>query len=174
MAEKKKIRVLVVDDMAVTRNIIAKGLGMDPGIEVVATASDPYSAREMIAQYRPDVITLDLEMPRMNGLEFLRKLMPQYPLPVIIVSSFSSEKEKLVDSIKKAGAVDYVMKPQAGTTDGGATMIMELRTKVKLASTVDVSHFKAVKDKEKKTEPSQRWNDFVIAIGASTGGTEAI
>ena len=122
--EKKKIRVLVVDDMAVTRSIIAKGLSQDPGIEVVATASDPYSAREMIAKHMPDVITLDLEMPRMNGVEFLKKLMPQYPLPVVVVSAFSSDIDKMVESIRKAGAVDYVMKPQEASPDAASTMEM--------------------------------------------------
>lgn len=176
---KKVVRVLVVDDMALTRTIIARGLEMDPGIEVVAKASDPYSAREMIVQYRPDVITLDIEMPRMDGVEFLKKLMPQFPVPVVMVSSFSADKKKQIDAILKAGAVDYVVKPDANDPDGATNMIMELRTKVKLASTKDVSHWKhsgvAAEERAKKQQNfSARFNNFVIAIGASTGGTEAI
>lgn len=174
--EKKKIRVLVVDDMAVTRNLLARGLAMDPGIEVVATASDPYVAREMIVQHRPDVITLDIEMPRMTGVEFLKKLMPQYPVPVVMVSSFSDERRKLLEEVMRHGAVDYVIKPDAGDPDGAANMIMELRTKVKLASTVDVSHWKHSDRGAAKRALAgvEKWKDFVIAIGASTGGTEAI
>lgn len=174
---KKVVRVLVVDDMALTRTIIAKGLDMDPGIEVVAKASDPYSAREMIVKYKPDVVTLDIEMPRMNGVDFLKKLMPQYPLPVVMVSSFNAKKNLQIDEVLKAGAVDYVMKPDANDPDGAANMIMELRTKVKLASTKDVSHWKhstqAAEERSKKL-PASHWNEYMIAIGASTGGTEAI
>ncbi len=174
---KKVVRVLVVDDMALTRTIIAKGLDMDPGIEVVAKASDPYSAREMIVKHKPDVITLDLEMPRMSGAEFLKKLMPQYPLPVVIVSSFNASKQRQIEEVMKAGAVDYVAKPDANDPDGAANMIMELRTKVKLASTKDVSHWKhsskAAEERNRKISSAQ-WNEYVVAIGASTGGTEAI
>jgi len=174
---KKIVKVLVVDDMATMRNILVKGLSMDPGIEVVATATDPYSAREMIVKHDPDVVTLDIEMPRMNGVDFLRKLMPQYPVPVIMVSSFSEERKKLIDEAMKFGAVDYVIKPEAGDPDGGSNMIMELRTKIKLASSKDVSHWKHTdKGTAQRARPSggKDWNNFVIAIGASTGGTEAI
>ncbi|MDD3119607.1 MAG: chemotaxis protein CheB, partial [Victivallales bacterium] len=172
--EKKKVRVLVVDDMAVSRNFIARGLTQDAGIEVVATASDPYYARDMIAQHLPDVITLDLEMPRMNGLEFLKKLMPCYPLPVVVVSSFTSEPEEMIAAIRQAGAVDYVIKPGEASPGAAGAMLMELRTKVKLASTVDVSHFKVNREPVRNGVPADHVKELIIAIGASTGGTEAI
>jgi len=173
---KKVVKVLVVDDMATMRNILVKGLSMDPGIEVVATATDPYSAREMIVKHNPDVVTLDIEMPRMNGVDFLKKLMPQYPVPVVMVSSATEERRKMLDEALRCGAVDYVLKPSVGDPDGGANMLMELRTKVKLASAKDVSHWKHTEKATTKRAQSAggEWTNFVIAIGASTGGTEAI
>ena len=86
----KRIRVLVVDDSIVFREVLSRGISSDPNIEVVATAIDPFDARDKIIEFEPDVITCDVEMPKMNGIEFIKRLMPQYPLPVIIVSSVSS------------------------------------------------------------------------------------
>ena len=104
---KKKIKVLVVDDSLVFRETIAKGLASDKSIEVVGTASDPFMARDKIIELEPDVLTLDVEMPKMSGIEFLKKLMPQYPIPVVVVSSVS---ESVFDALN-AGAVDFVTKP---------------------------------------------------------------
>ena len=101
----RQIRVLVVEDSMVFRELLVKNLEKDPAIKVVATATDPFEARDKIIEYRPDVMTLDVELPKMNGIEFLRKLMPQYPLPVIVISSLS---DKVFDALS-AGAVDFVV-----------------------------------------------------------------
>lgn len=177
---KRKIRVLIVDDSALVRNILSQGLSLDPAIEVVGTASDPYIARDRILELEPDVLTLDVEMPRMDGVAFLRKLMPQYPLPVVMVSSLTQRGKQITMEALDAGAVDFVAKPTSNVTAGLNSMLMELRTKVKIASGANVSHWKG-----KRVDPSAtgtagkstalaETTDKVIAIGASTGGTEAI
>ena len=107
---KKRIKVIIVDDSIMYREMLSKGISTDPGIEVVATATDPYDARDKIIKFEPDVMILDVEMPRMNGIEFLQKLMPQYPLPVIVVSSLSNN---VFDALN-AGAVDFAAKPDKG------------------------------------------------------------
>jgi len=99
----RPIRVLVVDDSIVFRELLVQNLSRDPAIQVVATAKDPFEARDAILAHRPDVMTLDVELPRMNGIEFLRKLMPQYPLPVVVISALS---DKVFDAMN-AGAVDF-------------------------------------------------------------------
>ncbi len=169
MKINKKVKVLIVDDSIVYRKFLSKAISADPGIEVVATAKDPYDARDKIIKYEPDVVTLDLEMPRMNGIEFLQKLMPQYPLPVIVVSSMS---KSIFDALN-AGAVDFITKADIKTGKSIESHIYELIIKVKIASTANLSQWK--KD-FKKTENSEKahWKNKLIAIGASTGGTEAI
>lgn len=175
----RPIRVLIVDDSALVRNILSQGLNLDPGIEVVGTASDPYQARDKIVQLRPDVLTLDVEMPRMDGVAFLRKLMPQYPLPVVMVSSLTQRGKQITIDALDAGAVDFVSKPTSNVASGLNAMIGELRVKVKIASTANVSHWKG---KQMEGRPQTlvgskalaESTDKVIAIGASTGGTEAI
>lgn len=176
---KRKIRVLVVDDSALVRTILSQGLAQDPGIEVVGAASDPYVARDMIVKHRPDVLTLDVEMPRMDGVEFLRRLMPQYPLPVIMVSALTQKGKRITIEALEAGAVDVVPKPSANVAQSLSDMMMELRTKVKIASTANVSHWKNRRPEERPqiigmTKSLAESTDKVIAIGASTGGTEAI
>jgi two-component system chemotaxis response regulator CheB len=176
----KKIRVLIVDDSALVRDILEKGLSADPVLEVIGTAPDVYVARDMIVSKKPDVMTLDIEMPRMDGIEFLRRLMPQYPLPVVVVSSLTQRGKTITMQALEAGAIDFVPKPTSDVARGLANMMMELRTKIKIASTANVSHWKNVKyDKiEKATTQSAaslaESTDKVIAIGASTGGTEAL
>ena len=103
----RPIRVLIVEDSIVFRELLVQNLSRDPAIQVVGTAKDPFEARDAIIEYKPDVMTLDVELPRMNGIEFLRKLMPQYPLPVVVISSLS---DKVFDALN-AGAVDFVAKP---------------------------------------------------------------
>ena len=175
-----KVRVLVVDDSALVRQILSSGLAMDPGIEVVGTASDPYMARDKIVELRPDVLTLDVEMPRMDGVEFLRRLMPQYPLPVVMVSSLTQKGKQITIDALEAGAVDFVAKPTTDMARGLAAMMLELRSKVKIASTANVSHWKSKRATLPRREPAPgsgalaESTDKVIAIGASTGGTEAI
>ena len=174
------IRVLVVDDSALVRNILSQGLSLDPGIKVVGTASDPYIARDKIVELQPDVLTLDVEMPRMDGVAFLRKLMPQYPLPVVMVSSLTQRGKQITMEALDAGAVDFVAKPTSNIAAGLNGMLMELRSKVKIASMANVSHWKGKRptvSPRSKTVASSALaesTDKVIVIGASTGGTEAI
>lgn len=174
----RKIRVLIVDDSALVRDILAQGLSRDPGIEIAGTAADPYQARDKIIELRPDVMTLDVEMPRMDGVEFLRRLMPQYPLPVIMVSALTERGKQITIEALEAGAIDFVTKPKADVAQGLQSLILELATKLKIASTANVSHWKHRKfaDTIIRTTPKAlaESTDKVVAIGASTGGTEAI
>lgn len=167
----KSIRVLVVDDSILFRNILVQSLESDPGIKVVAQAGDAYEARDAIIKYQPDVMALDVEMPKMNGIEFLKKLMPQYPLPVVVISALS---DKVFDAME-AGAVDFVNKP--ANLDRGQLDIFlkqELVTKIKIASTAKVGELKRVRPVRNGADISVRGSNRIIAIGASTGGTEAI
>lgn len=168
----KKIRVLVVDDSLMFRELIAKRICIDFDIEVVGTAENPYEARDKIIQYKPDVITLDVEMPRMNGIEFLRKLMPQYPLPVVVVSS---ESENILDALN-AGAVDFITKPYLGLSINMEQFIQELIIKIKVASTANVfkRKYELTKRTILKTMPLYKGGMKIIVMGASTGGTEAL
>ncbi len=174
----RRVKVLIVDDSALVRQVLQQGLGMDPGLEVVGTASDPYAARDMIVKLRPDVLTLDVEMPRMDGVAFLRKLMPQYPLPVVMVSALTQKGKQITMEALEAGAVEVVTKPSSNLQQGLSAMMQELRTKVKIASTANVSHWKNKRPlMARKTSYTPKAlaesTDKVIAIGASTGGTEA-
>lgn len=170
----RKIKVLVVEDSYMFRGLLVSGLNSDPAIEVVATANDPFEARDMIIKHEPDVMTLDVELPRMDGIEFLRKLMPQHPMPVVMVSSLNS---KVFDALN-AGAVDFVNKPVNMTRDQLGRFIQnELITKVKIASTVKIGNLKRNKNMADVTGLSptvEKYENKLIAIGASTGGTEAI
>ncbi len=175
---KNAIRVLVVDDSALVREILVNGLSQNDGITAVGAASDPYLARDMILKHRPDVLTLDVEMPRMNGLQFLKRLMSQYPLPVIMVSALTYAGSKTTLEALEYGAVDFVLKPSANVRDGLTAMIKMLREKVKMAAKVDVSANAVPMMREAplapRDAPVNRPSDKVIAIGASTGGTEAL
>lgn len=164
----KKIKVLVVDDSLVMREAIAMGLAADSGLEVVGKASDPYEARDMIVDLEPDVLTLDVEMPRMNGIDFLKLLMPQYPMPVVVVSSLSG----IVFEAMNAGAVDFVAKPGARSQRELNAFIQELVVKIKIASMAKVSHMKKG-GSQQRIAGGRCCDHGIIAIGASTGGTEA-
>jgi two-component system chemotaxis response regulator CheB len=180
MTPKRQVRVLVVDDSALVRQVLSTGLAEDPGIDVVGSAPDPYAARDKILELRPDVLTLDVEMPRMDGVEFLRRLMPQYPIPVVMVSALTERGKQITLDALEAGAVDFVTKPKVDVARGLTGMLMELRTKVKIASTANVSHWKHKRPQPRTQEQVAapkalaESTDKVIAIGASTGGTEAI
>ena len=168
----KVIRVLVVDDSVLFRNVLVQCLNADSGIQVVAQASDPYEARDAIIKYRPDVMTLDVEMPRMNGIEFLKKLMPQYPLPVVMISALDG---KVFDAME-AGAVDFVNKPTSmDRTKLNNFVKYELATKIKIAATAKINTRKKVESTViGRGEVTADASKSIIAIGASTGGTEAI
>ena len=168
----RPIRVLVVDDSLMFRKLLVQGLNADPNIEVVADVEDVYAARDAIVKLKPDVMTLDVEMPRMNGIEFLKKLMPQYPLPVVMISSLNN---KVFDALE-AGAVDFVNKPANLTREQlNDFLSQELATKVKIASTAKVGRLKRVDSPTVMNHITPvGGKDRIVAIGASTGGTEAI
>jgi two-component system chemotaxis response regulator CheB len=163
--------VLVVDDSLLFRQTVARGLEMDLGIEVVGTAVDAFEARDKIIELDPDVMILDVEMPRMNGIEFLKKLMPQYPIPVVVVSSIPNN----VFEALNAGAVDYVTKSNTEIHSNKDMFINELIIKVKIASMAKVGHLKRRVFTEKSGDKlNAKSSNNIIAIGASTGGTQAI
>jgi len=171
----EKIKVLIVDDSAVVRQIFSKELSRDPHIEVVGTAPDPYIARDKIIKFTPDVVTLDIEMPRMDGITFLKKLMKHFPLPVIVVSSLTSKGGELALEAIESGAVEVMSKPGAAYTVGD--MSVELIDKIKAAAKVKVnkqsiSSFEAPAPGAKLA--MTRTTNKVVAIGASTGGTQAL
>lgn len=166
----KRIRVLVVDDSIVFREVLARGISLDPNIEVVATANDPFDARDKIIEFEPDVMTCDVEMPKMNGIEFIRRLLPQYSLPVIVVSAVSST----VFDAMNAGAIDFVTKPDVRSVKSVENFINDLIVKVKIASAAKVLHLKTGDSSQKIIGNTNADANKIIAIGASTGGTEAI
>jgi two-component system chemotaxis response regulator CheB len=170
-----KTKVLIVDDSAVVRQIFSEVLSREPDLEVVGTAPDPYVARDKIVQTRPDVITLDVEMPRMDGLTFLKKLMHYHPMPVIIVSSLTPRGGKMALQALELGAVEVLAKP--GVYAAG-DLAAELAAKVRAAARV---RFDSRKIQETPSQtpaarpaPLAQTTDKIVAIGASTGGTEAI
>lgn len=167
----RPIRVLVVEDSIVFRELLVQNLNKDPAIQVVGTAKDPFEARDAILAQKPDVMTLDVELPRMSGIEFLRKLMPQYPLPVVVISSLS---EKVFDAMN-AGAVDFVAKPAVSNRAQLEDFIRnELLVKIKIASTAKISNIKKTVMSQEPERLNVKANNLIVAIGASTGGTEAI
>lgn len=167
----KKIKVLIVDDSMVFRETLARGIAADPAFEVVGTAADPYMARDEILKHEPDVMTLDVEMPRMNGIDFLKRLIPQYPIPVVVVSAVD---QSVFDALN-AGAVDFVAKPDLRNGHGLDSLINELIVKLKIASTAKVGAAKQPPaDKHLTGKVHSQSGCDIIAIGASTGGTEAI
>ncbi|MCM1179277.1 MAG: chemotaxis response regulator protein-glutamate methylesterase [Clostridium sp.] len=168
------IKVLIVEDSLVFRELLVQNLNKDPAIQVVGTAKDPFEARDAILKLKPDVMTLDVELPRMNGIEFLRKLIPQYPLPVVVISSLS---DKVFDAMQ-AGAVDFVAKPAVSNRSQLEDFIKnELLVKIKIASTAKISNIKKTVMMNGGGQPqhlSAKKSNLIVAIGASTGGTEAI
>lgn len=164
-----KIKVLVVDDSMLFRQILVKGLSEDPSIEVVATAVDPFDARDKILAFRPDVMTLDVEMPKMNGIEFLKRLMPQYPLPTIVISAVN---ESVFEAIQ-AGAVDFVRKPDGQMFIANKDFFSDLIFKVKTAANAKVQQGAGMA-KSHSVAGKQKAGVRVIAMGASTGGTVAL
>ena len=184
-SHRKKIRVLVVDDSALVRQTLSEVLSTDPGIEVMATASDPFQAVERIAVEVPDVITLDIEMPRMDGLTFLQKLMSQHPIPVVICSSLAEDGAETTLRALEYGAIDIIQKPRLGTRQfleesrvrvcdavraaaGARPQRRAPMVQVEPKLTADVVLAKA------KSQAMLQTTERVVAVGASTGGTEAL
>ncbi len=166
----RKIKVLVVDDSLLFREVIARGIETDPAIEVVARATDPFDARDKIIQYEPDVMTCDVEMPKMNGIEFIKRLLPQYPLPVIVISTVS---DTVFDALN-AGAVDFVTKPDIKSPVSVEGFIKEIIQKIKIAANAKISSAKGLGTSTSSTSGGRINTQKIVAIGASTGGTEAI
>jgi len=168
--QKTRIKVLIVDDSMLFREIIARGISLDPYIDVVATARDPFEARDKILKYEPDVMTCDVEMPKMNGIEFIRRLLPQYLLPVIVVSAVGNS----VFDAMKVGAVDFVVKPNTCSEVTVEKFICELILKIKIASVAQLHLANQEITEQKIIENIEIGSNKLIAIGSSTGGTEAI
>lgn len=167
----RQVRVLVVDDSMVFQKLLVDSLNSDPAITVVATASNAFEARDMIIKHKPDVMTLDVELPRMSGIEFLKKLMPQYPMPVVVISSLSDHVFDAMD----AGAVEFVAKPNvADKKQLEAFLKNDLPVKIKIASTAHISKIKKNISPSNVEKHAVQKEDLIVAIGASTGGTEAI
>lgn len=174
---KRKIRVLIVDDSAIVRKIFTQELSKYPDIEVVGTAPDPYIARDKIVALKPDVITLDIEMPRMDGLTFLKKLMKYYPIPTIVVSSLTPKNSAMALEALEAGAVEVLAKPGGSYSVGD--MSVQLVEKIRAAARARL--LKAPSEtptvgivKEAPKLSLTQTTHKIIAMGASTGGTEAL
>lgn len=169
------IRVLVIDDSALMRKLLTEFLAGDPEIEVVGTAPDPYIARDKIKQLNPDVLTLDIEMPRMDGLTFLENLMRLRPMPVVMVSSLTEQGAEATLQALELGAVDFVTKPKIGLADSIDVYGADLVEKLKMAARAKVRGRRTQAEVARIAVPRKlRTTDKIIAIGASTGGTEAI
>jgi len=190
-AAKPRVRVLIVDDSALVRRILTEVLSADPALEVVGTASDAYVAREKIKQLSPDVLTLDVEMPKMDGVTFLRNLMRLRPMPVVMVSSLTEHGAEVTLDALAVGAVDYLPKPKIDIAATLTDYADELRAKIRSAATARVRPYTGAAagnggaavvprlgvDAVLAKAPVRRQfrtTDRIIAIGASTGGTEAI
>ena len=186
---KKNIKVLIVDDSALVRQVLTEMLNSAPDIEVVGTAQDPYVARERIKSLNPDVLTLDVEMPRMDGVTFLRNLMRLRPMPVVMVSTLTEKGADITFQALELGAVDFVSKPKTDIAHTLDDYAEEIITKVRTAAGArvqalahkpsvagEVSERRTADAVLGKTAPAHhfRTTDRILAIGASTGGTEAI
>lgn len=171
----KPVRVLIVDDSAVMRQLLTTLLSADPEIEIVGTAGDPYIARERIKALNPDVITLDIEMPNMDGVTFLRKIMTLRPMPVVMVSTLTQAGAEITLEALEAGAVDFIAKPTADVANAMDSIAAELQAKVKSAAhaRVGLRRVPAPPRPPRQDRPVSS-ADRIIAVGASTGGVEAI
>ncbi len=173
------IRVLIVDDSATARTVLKDVLSKDKEIEVVGTAPDAYIARDKIIQLQPDVVCLDVEMPRMDGISFLRKLMHHFPVPVLMVSSLTQDGAQVTLDALEAGAIDYVAKPHQNIYDGIDEIQKELIQKVKTVASANIgARIEARKQNQtQRVKPNYalaQTTNKIIAIGASTGGTVAL
>lgn len=173
---EKNVKVLIVDDSAIVRKILSSHLGQQRGIEVVGTAPDPFIARDKIIALAPDVLTLDVEMPEMDGITFLRKLMKHYPMPVIVLSSLTTRGSKTALEALAAGAIDVISKPGPAYSVGDTCT--ELVEKIKIASRAKINR-NATAEQEADNQTNERLSlaettNKIFAIGASTGGVQAL
>ena len=180
----KKIRVVVVDDSALVRSLLAEIINRQPDMQCVGTANDPLIAREMIRELDPDVITLDIEMPKMDGIEFLGRLMRLRPMPVVMISTLTERGAEVTMRALELGAVDFVAKPRIGLVDGINELSSQIVDKVRVASQAHVRRslspsansapVHAVAEQPRNQSIGRISTEKLICIGASTGGTEAI
>lgn len=177
MSTAKKVRVLVVDDSALIRHVLSAIINSQADMEVVGTAPDPFVARDKIRALNPDVLTLDVEMPLMNGIEFLQKLMVGHPMPVVMVSTLTERGSEMTLRALELGAVDFVAKPKLGVEQGLNEYAEEICTKLRTAATARVI---ARKPRPAAAEPrasignATSAREKIIVVGSSTGGTEAV
>ncbi|MFP1721833.1 chemotaxis response regulator protein-glutamate methylesterase [Lonsdalea quercina] len=170
-----KIKVLCVDDSALMRQIMTEIINSHPDMEVVATAPDPLVARDLIKKFNPQVLTLDVEMPRMDGLDFLEKLMRLRPMPVVMVSSLTGKGSEITLRALELGAVDFVTKPQLGIREGMLSYSELIADKIRTAAKARLpQHSQSASAPVKVLSSPLLSSEKLIAIGASTGGTEAI
>jgi two-component system chemotaxis response regulator CheB len=172
----RKLKVLIVDDSALMRQLLTTILRSDPEIDVVGTAGDPFVAREKIVTLQPDVLTLDIEMPRMDGLTFLEKLMRGHPMPVVMISSLTDKGADTTLRALSLGAIDYVSKPKLDVSNGTIEQANEIVAKVKVAAQAKVRSSSLVPPPVLSSGRICQFSGThkVVAIGASTGGTEAL
>ena len=182
----KKIRVVVVDDSALVRSLLAEIINRQQDMECVGTANDPLVAREMIRELDPDVITLDIEMPRMDGIDFLGRLMRLRPMPVVMVSTLTERGAEITMKALELGAVDFVAKPRIGVASGLSELSDQIVEKVRIAASAHVRRAPALPTAATQAAPGAPGaratvaaigrvsTEKLICIGASTGGTEAI
>ena len=171
MKRTQPIKVVIVDDSMISREVIRKGLVSDPGIHVVGMAADPYEAVEVIEAKEPDVITLDVNMPRMDGLTFLKKLMKQHPMPVVVISGSA---HRVLDALE-AGAVDFVEKPSIQKPEDLNKFLEEIVQIVKIAAVSKTKPLEKAVPKAPEVVSAKRKREVdLIAMGASTGGTDAL
>lgn len=177
------IKVLIIDDSAFIRAVLSDILGRTPGVQVVGTAPDPIIAMEKIKKLDPDVLTLDVEMPKMDGLTFLRRLMAEDPRPVVMISSWTAKNSEIALKALELGAIDYVAKPTVGLKEGMAALEREIATKVihaartrhKIHTLVNTAWPREYREQTAVTKSLvTETSDKIIAIGASTGGTVAV
>jgi two-component system, chemotaxis family, protein-glutamate methylesterase/glutaminase len=170
------VRVLIVDDSAVMRQLLSTLLSADPEIQVVATAPDPHIARERIKSLNPDVVTLDVEMPHMDGVTFLRKIMTLRPTPVVMISTLTQAGAEITLEALEIGAVDFIAKPTTDVANAMAGLATELQAKVKTAARarVGVRRVPATPPAPRPQTRSLRSSGKIVVIGASTGGVEAL
>ncbi|CAN2041073.1 protein-glutamate methylesterase/protein glutamine deamidase [Candidatus Magnetomoraceae bacterium gMMP-15] len=182
---KKKVRVLIVDDSAVVRQTLADILNSDNRIEVMATAADPFYAAEKIRHEVPDVITLDVEMPRMDGITFLRKIMSQHPIPVVMCSSLTEKGSETALRAMEYGAIEIILKPKLGAKKFLEESKVNICDAVKAASLARVKRISEIKPVAPKltadaviakplSRAMSKTTEKVVIVGASTGGTEAL
>lgn len=174
---QQRCKLLIVDDSALMRQLLSQILSSDPEIEIVGTAGDPYAAREKIKTLHPDVLTLDVEMPRMDGLTFLEKLMRAHPMPVVMISSLTSKGAETTLKALSLGAVDYISKPTVDIANKTIERSQEIISRVKTAAKAHV--LPRLQQSSGSFQPASFTSHFpfphrVVAIGASTGGTEAL